>query len=73
MKKFKTRWNVLHAVGALDGKHITIKKPRKSGSNYYNYKDLFSLLLLALVDAEYRFLWVNVGSSGSSSDAHIFN
>ena len=32
-----------------------------------------SLVLLALVDAEYKFLWVNVGASGSSSDAQIFN
>ena len=32
----------------------------------------FSLVLLALVDAEYRFPWVNVESSGSS-DAQIFN
>ena len=29
--------------------------------------------MLALVDAEYKFLWVDVGSSGSSSDAQIFN
>ena len=32
-----------------------------------------SLVLLALVNAEYKFLWVNVGSSGSSCDAQIFN
>ena len=69
-EKFKTRWNVPHA---LDGKHITMKKPKKSGSDYYNYKGFFSLLLLALLDAEYRFLWVNVGSRGFSSVAQIFN
>ena len=62
-----------HAVGALDGKHIAIKKPKKSGSEYFNYKGYFSLILLALVDADYKFLWVNVGASGSSSDAQIFN
>ena len=26
-----------------------------------------------MVDSEYKFLWVDVGSSGSSSDAQIFN
>ena len=70
-EKFRNRWNVPHAVGALDGKHIAIKKPKKSGSEYVN-GGYFSLVLLALVD-EYKFLWVSVGSSGSSSDAQIFN
>ena len=46
---------------------------KKSGSEYFSYKGYFSLVLLALVDADYKFLWVNVGSSGSSSDAQIFN
>ena len=58
---------------ALDGKHIPRKEPKKSGSEYNNYKGFFSLVLLALVHADYRFFWVNVESSGSSSDAQIFN
>ena len=72
-EKFGNKWNVAHAVSALDGKHIAIKKPKKSGNEYCNYKGYFSLVLLALVDADYKFLWVNVGASESSSDAQIFN
>ena len=72
-ERFRNRWNVPHAVGALDGKHIAIKKPKKSGSEYFNYKGYFSLVLLALVDADYKFLLFNVGASGLSSDAQIFN
>ena len=30
-------------------------------------------MLLALVDTECRFLWVDVGSSGPASDVQIFN
>ena len=72
-ERFRNRWSVPHAVGALDGKHIAIKKHKKSGSEYFNYKGYFSVVLLALVDADYKFLWVNAGASGSSSDAQIFN
>ena len=72
-EKFGTRWNFHHACGALDGKHIRIRKPNNSGSVYYNYKGFFSIVLLGLVDADYKFLWVNVGAEGSQSDCGIFN
>ena len=72
-EKFRNRWKVPNAVGALDCKHIAIKKRMKSGSEYFNHKGYFSLLLLALVNAEYKFLWVNIRTIGSSSDAQIFN
>ena len=38
-----------------------------------NYKGFFYLVLLAMVDAEYRFLWIDCGSSGLCSDTQIFN
>lgn len=72
-RQFGTRWNFHHCCGAIDGKHIAIKKPKKSGSLYYNYKGFFSVVLLAVVDAKYSFLWCNVGANGSSSDAGVFN
>ena len=72
-ERLRNRWIVPQAVSALDGKHIAIKKPKKSGSDFLNYKGYFSLVLLALVDVDYKFLWVNAESSGSSSNAQIFN
>ncbi len=71
--QFGRRWNFHHACGALDGKHVAIKKPKKSGSAFYNYKGFFSIILMGLVDADYKFLWANVGIEGSASDAGVFN
>ena len=70
---FDRTWNIPHAVGALDGKHVALRKPPQSGSLYHNYKGFFSIIILALVDAEYKFTWVDVGSMGHMSDAQIFN
>ena len=60
-------------IGALDGKHIHIECPAQSGSYFRNYKEFFSIILMALVDADYRFIWVEVGRNGSCSDAQVFN
>ena len=70
---FWQRSQVPHAIGAMDGKHVACNCPYKTGSLYHNYKGFFSVVLLALVDSDYKFLWIGVGHPGSMSDAQIFN
>ena len=72
-KGFLEKWQSPHTIGSLDGKHIRVKAPPKSGTKSFNYKGYFSFVLMALVDSGYRFLYVNVGQPGSNSDGGIFN
>ena len=69
---FQQRWNFPNCIGAIDGKHIRLRNPSKGGSHYFNYKKFFSMVLLAVVDSEYRFLFIDVGACGSESDSGIF-
>lgn len=52
---------------------MTILPPRHTGTEYYNYKGTFSIVLLALVDHDYCFMFAEVGSQGRISDGGVFN
>jgi len=62
--EFERTANFLHCLGAVDGKHIRVIKPERSGSMFYNYKDFFSFVLMAVADNNYRFVYIDIGSYG---------
>lgn len=52
--------NIPNCTGGIDGKHIRLRAPKKSGSLFINYNDYFSLELLAVVDVNCKFVAIDV-------------
>ena len=73
VNKFEDLWQFPNCIGAIDGKHVEINAPPRSGSLYHNHMGYFSVVLLAVVDAENRFIAVDIGDLGSNSDGGIFS
>ncbi len=51
----------------MNGKHIALRCPKGRGSKFH------CIVLMAFVDTDYKFIWIDVGANGSASDAQIFN
>lgn len=56
----------------MDGKHVTMQVPVHSGSDFFNYKGTFSIVIFAIVDVDYCFLYVTAGCQGRLSDGGVF-
>lgn len=62
--EFMSDWQFPHCLGAIDGRHMRIQAPPLTGSMYHNYKNFFSMILLATCDSKYRFTYIDIGQYG---------
>lgn len=69
---FNKRTHFPLCLGAVDGKHIRCEKPNSAGSEFYKFKQYHSLVLMAVADANYYFISVDIGAYGSSIDSTVF-
>ena len=69
----ETLWQFPTAFGGVDGCHT--KCPHggnEARKEYYNFKNLYSVVMMGIVGADYRFLWASAGLPGSVNDACSF-
>lgn len=69
--EFRRKANFPHCLGAVDGKHIRIQNFPHTGSMNFNYKKYYSVVLLAIADADYSFLFVDIEAYGKDCDSSI--
>jgi hypothetical protein len=69
--EFERKWDFPNCLGAADGKHVTITQPTGSGSFYWNYKGFSSLVLMSIANANYEFLYSDIGTNGRVSEEGV--
>ena len=59
-------WQFKYAFCAIDGSHLPIKCPPSGAEAKKQYHNFYSIILLALVDTNYHFIWASIGARGNT-------
>ena len=70
--EFEAKWQFPHCLRAIDRKHINIRAPPNTGSEYFYYKNHLSIVLLAIADSNAQFIAFQLRDAASQSDGGIF-
>ena len=75
MVAMEEHWQFPCSFAAIDGCHISVKSPpgsQESQKEHHNFKGFYSIVLMAIVDAKFRFTWASCGFTGNNHDSTIF-
>ena len=75
MEKMDEEWQFTCAFAAIDGCHISIKclaGGLEFAKEYHNFKNFYSTVMMAMVDAKYRIIYPSTGFAGNAHDSIIF-
>ncbi|XP_017780983.1 PREDICTED: putative nuclease HARBI1 [Nicrophorus vespilloides] len=72
-KRYEELWKFPNCIGSIVGKSIKIKCPINTSSPFYNYNGDNTTVLVAMIDADCKFIAIDVGSYGQNVEDSIFN
>ncbi|CAN7990023.1 unnamed protein product [Ixodes pacificus] len=72
MREFFAVFGFPHSVGSLDGCHFPMSPLEEHATDHHSFKGCYSIILLALVDHQYRFRYINLGSPGRYHEANVY-
>ncbi|CAG2103195.1 unnamed protein product [Medioppia subpectinata] len=71
--EFEHRFDYPMAVGCIDAIHFPIQTPKEQAHYFCNYKGWYSVVALAVSDANSKVYYVNAGIPGDCSDSGAFS
>ena len=76
MESFDQEWQFQCCFEAIDGCHMPIKCPKgcaESAKGYHNFKNFYSISVIAIANAKHQFTWASSGYPGSNHDSIMFH
>ena len=73
VSKFYLVHGFSQCLGAADGSHVNIRKPKTNANNYMNHKGHYLFNVQAVTDCQYCFFDVVIKWPGSAHNARIFS
>ncbi|XP_054015807.1 uncharacterized protein LOC128896467 [Hylaeus anthracinus] len=71
-EKFYMQTNFPNWIGAVDEEHVRCINPIKGGSNFINYRKYFSIVLMAVADANLNCIAIDMEAYGKEGDSTVF-